>query len=422
MKKTFIFMMVMLVEMLLLSAPIDVWIEAVKKGTRIDLGISKFSVKNIKDKKSAENGQQIVRDDIMFTRIFNVVDPGWQYLPNKEVSKKWKSYGVDVVVCGEIEVIGEDYILKGTMYDIESTEKIYEKEFRAKDLRYVAHLFSDNIIMSFTGEYGIATSRIVFSNDMTGNKEIYIMDYDGYNLKQLTNNKSVNIYPRVSPDGKKIIYTTYKDTNPDLYVMDINGNNQKPLSSKQGLNITANWSYDGEKIIMTMSRAKHNPNMFLLDSNGNIIKRLTFGNSSDVSGFFSPNNREIVFTSDRAGYPQLYISDIDGINVRRLYTSGYADSPMWSPKGDRITFCQRGEQSMFDIYNYDISKNEHYRLTQGSSNENPYFSPDGRFIVFSSNRFGKYELFTMFLDGSNQRRITQIKGNCYTPCWTPRRM
>jgi TolB protein len=96
---------------------------------------------------------------------------------------------------------------------------------------------------------------------------------------------------------------------------------------------------------------------------------------------------------------------------------------MWSPKGDKIVFSIQQKNGLFDIYIYDITKNEYYRLTQDSgSNENPYFSPDGRFIVFVSNRNGKYELYTMFLDGSNQRRVKELKGNCYYPCWTPRRV
>jgi len=401
---------------------IDIYIQAVKSGKRINLGISKFVTKQTQIMNAVSQIQQVVRDDLLFTRLFNVVEPGWQYVADKVVSEKWQKYGIDVVVYGEVSVENGKYVLIGKMYDVLSTQKIYEEKFVSKDLRFVAHLFSDNIVKSFTGEYGIATTQIVFVNDMTGFKEIYKIDYDGYNLVQLTDDKSINIYPRVSPNGKKIVYTTYKYGNPDLYIMNIDGTGKQALSISQGLNVTSNWSFDGEKLVITMTKAKHSPNLYILDINTKILKRLTFSNSIDVSGFFSPNNREIVFVSNRSGLPQMYIASIDGSNIRRLPTDGYSSSPMWSPKGDKIVFSMQEKNELFDIYLYDIAKNEYYRLTQGNgSNENPYFSPDGRFIVFVSNRNGKYELFTMFIDGSNQRRIRELKGNCFYPCWTERR-
>ncbi|MCX8167331.1 MAG: Tol-Pal system beta propeller repeat protein TolB, partial [Candidatus Micrarchaeota archaeon] len=241
--------------------------------------------------------------------------------------------------------------------------------------------------------------------------------------KQLTNDKSINIYPRVSPDGKKITYTTYKYGNPDLYIMDINGLNKQPLSTYQGLNVTANWSFCGEKLVLTMTKGKHSPNLYILDINTKVLKKLTYGDIIDVAGFFSPNNREIVFISNRSGKPQMYISSLDGFNIKHLPTNGYTSSPVWSSKGDKIVFTMETSRNMFDIFIYDIVKSEYYRLTHSEgSNESPFFSPDGRFIVFVSNRNGKWELFTMFIDGSNQRRIRELKGNCYYPCWGPRRI
>lgn len=404
-------------------AGIDIYIQAVKSGQRIDLGVSKFVAKTTDAIESVRQIQKVVTDDLMFTRLFNVVDPGWQYLPEKVVSEKWQRYGIDVVVYGEVKIEGSNYVLIGKMYDVATVEKIYEEKFVSRDMRYVAHLFSDNIVRVFTGEYGISTTQIIFVNDMTGYKEIYKIDYDGYNLQQLTNDKSINIYPRVSPDGKEIIYTSYRARNPDLYIMDINGGNKRALLEFQGLNVTANWSADGKKLVLSMTKAKHSPNLYLLDITTRILKRLTFSDAIDISGYFSPNNREIVFISNRSGVPQMYISTVDGVNIRRLPTEKYTSSPVWSPTGDKIVFTMQTQKDLFDIFVYDIGKSEYYRLTYGDgSNESPFFSPDGRFIVFVSNRYGKWELFTMFIDGSNQRRIKELKGNCFYPCWSPRRI
>ncbi|MFN3966277.1 MAG: DPP IV N-terminal domain-containing protein, partial [Endomicrobiia bacterium] len=171
---------------------------------------------------------------------------------------------------------------------------------------------------------------------------------------------------------------------------------------------------------LTISKGK-SPNLYLIDLNGKIVKQLTYGNNIDTSPYFSPNKKNIVFVSDRPGYPQLYIMDIDGTNLRRIYTDGYSDSPSWSPQGDKIVFTMRQPgMSFFDIYLYDISGGKISQLTFDSgSNESPSFSPDGRFIVFSSTRNKKKEIFVMFVDGSLQYRLFEAKGNCYMPHWSP---
>jgi TolB protein len=408
----------------IIAAPLDVIIRAVQEGRRNDLGVSRFTARDVTDRPIAEQVQGVVRDDLLFTRLFNIVEPGWQYLPNPEVSKTWKErFGIDLALCGELVRSGTAYMLRAAMYDTETAEVVFEQTFASHDTRYLAHLVSDTVVMRFFGEYGIATTRIVFVNNQTGRKELYIMDYDGANLQRLTDDRSIAMYPRVSPDGSRILYTSYKKGNPDLFLMNIDGTGSRAISTVQGLNITANWSPDGQRILVTMTHAKHDPNMYLLDTDGGVVRRITSGRTIDVSGFFAPNGREIVFISNRTGIPQMYLTDLEGFSIRRLPTQGYTDSPVWSPAGDRIVFCMQTEGGRFDIYRYDIAANEYYRMTQSEgSSEQPYFSPDGRFVVFTSNRRGRYELYTMFLDGSGQRRIVDIPGNSMMPCWTPRRM
>jgi len=151
-----------------------------------------------------------------------------------------------------------------------------------------------------------------------------------------------------------------------------------------------------------------------------MLRRLSRDGTIETSPSFAPNGQEIVFISDRAGYPQLYLMNIAGGNIRRITTNGFCDSPAWSPRGDKIVFTMRKGREHYDLYVYDLPSASISRLTQDErNNENPSWSPDGRFIVFTSSRYGKNELYTMAVDGSGIKKLGEIPGSSYTPSWSP---
>src|SRR4030067_781583 len=73
------------------------------------------------------------------------------------------------------------------------------------DLRKIAHKFADDVMESLTGERGIFDTRFLFASNISGSKEIYMSDYDGYNTRQITRNGSINLSPQWSPDGRRIL-------------------------------------------------------------------------------------------------------------------------------------------------------------------------------------------------------------------------
>jgi TolB protein len=396
----------------------------IQHGRRINVCITKFLPveANIISAKLSRKTQEVVRHDLLFTRYFNVIETQRGVTGKKIEFAYWLDRNVEAILTAKLKVTKSYYQLFAKLYDVATGEVIMEKSFvsESKNYREIAHRLNDEIVFRFTGEKGIAHTKVVFSNNATGKKEIYVVDYDGYNLKRLTHHRSISIFPRWSPGGKKIMYTSYRRGNPDLYIMNADGTNKKALSRRQGLNTPASYSPSGEFIALTLSRGKL-PNIFLLNNKTRKMRQITFGNSLDTSPYFSPNNNEIVFISGSAGRPQLYITDIFSATPKRLYTDGYSDSPAWSPDAGSIIFTMRRPGvSNFDIYVYDITKGMYWGLTKGvGSNENPSFSPDGRFIAFSSLRFRHRELYIMFMDGTGQRRIADIKGDCFTPCWSP---
>jgi len=424
----------------------DVYLKLSSQGERLDIGISGLSVvistsyalskndgSSILYYQEARQLVSVIKDDLAFTRFFNMVEGGPLFTGRKEELDYWDGLGADMILSGEYRVVfsrkdksSSEVEIAPRLVDVTSGAEIWSSVFKIDkndNPRRVAHRISDEIVLRLTGERGIASTRIVFSNDATGNKELYVIDYDGKNLVRLTSERSIAILPKFSPDGEEIIYTTYKFGNPDLYAINTRTLEKRAVSTVQGLNTAAVFSPDSKNILLTQSRGG-SPNLFLISRRGDFIKRLTnFWSGIDTSPSYSPTGREIVFISNRAGYPQLYIMDSEGGNIRRISTPGNCDSPAWSPRGDRIVFSQFiPSEKKHDIYVYEISSRKVSRLTfQGDgNNESPTWSPDGRYIAFISTRNGKRELFRMYADGSSPARIADIPGRCYTPNWSPR--
>lgn len=401
----------------------DVFLSISSGEARASIGLADFIPKNgiFEEINLSKNFRDALEADLILSRHFNVVtaDTSYKFDLEKQFSY-WTSKSVSVLITGNISIEKTEILtLKVEVYDVESQQIIWENKYidKVNNYRYIAHKINDEIVKRFTGENGIACSRIAFINNCTKFKEIYIVDYDGYNLRRFTKDNKLNILPKWVPYSSVIIYTSYLYNNSDLFALDISSNKRKAISTIQGLNSPACFSPDKKTIIATLSRGVY-PNLYLLDENGAIIRRLTEGRHIDTSPSFSPSGKEFVFISDRAGYPQIYIMDIEGVNLRRLSTKGNCDSPAWSPKGDKIAFTMR-EKGKFDIFLYDLPKKKIIKLTESSgNNENPSWSQDGRFITFSSTRAGKSEIYIIGIDGTGVRKLIDMPGDSYTPSWS----
>jgi TolB protein len=333
----------------------------------------------------------------------------------------WLATGYDLLVRSEFSIKGDDLTVEFRLYDVLNRKMMTAKRYlgKQKELRRFAHSFSDEILLALTGERGCFTTHVVFVSTQSGNKEIFIMDWDGHNLLQLTRNGSINLNPDVSPDGREIIFTSYKRGNPDLYKRALSNTVEVPISRRKGLNITGVWSPDGSRIALTLSK-DGDAEIYTIAKDGDQPQRLTVFPSIEVSPTWSPDGSQIAFVSDRLGKPQIFVMDAKGYNVRRLTTAGnYNGNPRWSPKGDKIAYA-RMQNGGFQIYTINSDGSGDTQLTSVGSSENPAWSPDGRFIAFSSKRGGVEAIYVMRADGSGQTRVSQNKGNGTQPAWSPR--
>lgn len=394
---------------------------AVKYIEALDIAVVDFSPA---ESEYAQRITQVVRDDLNFSLYFRVAEIDsfvLAILGNDMYNMDgWYQLGVHYLLDGSVRLEEEKLKVEINLADAirKKVIKSFKFEAKAESYRALAHSIADEVVLNFTGQKGIFSTKIAYVHWKDGAKEIYICDYDGHNPRPVTNDRSINVSPAWSPEGGKLVYTSYKKRNPDLWVTDLAASQTEMLASYPGLNSAPAFSPDGRYLAATLTR-DGNPEIYLLTPEGKIVRRLTYGRAIDSSPTWSPNSKEIAFTSDRSGYPQIYVMDTEGSNLRRLtYTGDITDSPCWSPRGDRIAFVLRGGGRL-DIHTMDVTGENMSRLTNQGSNENPRWSPDGLHIVFGSNRMGKYEVFSMHWDGSSQRRITG-EGENYNPSWSPR--
>jgi TolB protein len=333
----------------------------------------------------------------------------------------WLRTGSDLLVSGEFSLKGDRLTIEFRLFDVINRKLLTAKRYlgTSKELRRFSHSFADEILRVLTGEKGAFTTKIAYVSTQTGNKEIYVMDWDGNNPVAVTKNGSINLNPDFSPDGQEIIFTSYKHGNPDLYRRLLTHSAEIPLSSRKGLNITGSWSPDGNKIALSLSK-DGDAEIYTLDKDGGHPVRLTIDPALDLYPAWSPDGKQIAFVSDRLGKPQIFIMNADGGNVRRLTTAGnYNVNPRWSPKGDKIAYSRMTDGG-FNIFTIAVDGSSDTQLTMDGTNENPSWSADGRFICFSSKRSSGNGIYVMRADGTGQTQMTQGKGTFFQPVWSPR--
>jgi TolB protein len=375
---------------------------------------------------------EIMESDLTLSGFFRVINTDRlpaslqkkEGIPSTLYLQEWMPAGGEILLAGEtaLESEGLNVKLKFHLFDLVEQKHLVGKQYEGpiQNLRTIVHRMVDEVILQLTGERGVNTTKLVYVNLQSGNKEIFVSDIDGANIRQTTRNQSINISPVWTPDGRRIAFTSYLKRNPDLYLIDLDGKNQTRFLSHPGLNTSPAWSPDGKQIALMLGM-EGKSDIYLLDAQGNNPKKLTKSHGNEASPTWSPDGKWIAFVSDRSGSPQIYTMSAEGSEVRRITFEGsYNTQPSWSPKGDRIAFCGR-VGGRFTIFTIKPDGTGLQRLiSNAGDNENPSWSPDGRYIAFSSSRTGAPKIFIMHANGLNPRPLTQAKGGELSPAWSRR--
>jgi TolB protein len=400
---------------------------------KVTLAIADFVVKGVDVMGIAKEAKKILKKDLMLSEWFSPLqEPVFEELEKMERSsskvdyRSWRQVGAQWLIKTEYSLVanGKGQILTFRLYDAANKRFLLGKRYKSSRelLRKTIHRFADEVVRQLTGKRGISQTQIAFLNEESVGKEIYLIDFDGHNLRQVTHEHTVNLSPAWSPDAKWIIYTSYAAHNPDLIMIDRSGQQRQTIQRLPGLNAAPAWSPEMQRIALVLSRDE-NSEVYILNRDRK-LERLTRHYNIDTSPTWSPDGKKIAFTSDRSGTgaPQIYIMDSvkgDKSEVTRIsFGSRYNDNPAWSPNGDKIAYTSR-EGRRFQIRIYDLNTHKSQLMTSCPvSCEQPSWSPDGRFIIYRKRENNLYNLFIQKLGNSEARQLT-FSGKAHSPAWSP---
>ncbi|MBN1929847.1 MAG: Tol-Pal system beta propeller repeat protein TolB [Chlorobiaceae bacterium] len=396
-----------------------------KEGSgRIAVVLDKIAAKGGKESEWAGSLDGTIQGGLDFTGLFNLMPAPLNIRSAQGGALNLGaigSIGADVFVGGRVSAQNGNPALEMQVWDV-TGKLLLSRKYGGQEsaLRDIGLRFCADLVELLTGKRSVFGTKIVFVSNRTGQKEVYLCDFDGSNIRQLTNTKSISLTPSVSSDGRFLAWTDFSSGRPDLYIRNLSTGSTVSVK-KQGVCISPAWRPGTDECVTTLSH-EGTQDLYLVKANGAVGRRLTSGHSIEVSATFSPDGSKMAFVSTREGPPQIFIQDLSTGAVRRLtYTGSYNTQPSWSPAGDKILYSSLQKNGEINIFAINTDGSGLLQLTSGSrNNEYPSWSPDGSMIVFSSTRDGSRKLYVMNADGTNQRPLLKMKGEQQQPSWSVR--
>jgi TolB protein len=377
---------------------------------------------------------QVVASDLIGTGLFREIGP------EAHISRistfdapvayaDWKAINAEALVVGAVSVSGDRITVKFRAFDVFSEVQVDGAALQfagtTDGWRRMAHKVADVIYSKITGESGYFDSRVVFVSESGPKnarlKRLAVMDYDGANVAYLTDSASIVLAPRFSPNGDRILYTSYESGFPRITLMDVGSLDRRSLDEQQGtMTFAPRFSPDGGTVVFSLERGG-NTDIYALNVGSGGLSQLTNAPSIETAPSFSPDGSQIVFESDRSGTPQIYVMPAGGGEGTRISGGdGRYGTPVWSPRGDYIAFTKQNA-GRFHIGVMRTDGAEERLLTASFLDEGPTWAPNGRVLMFTretSGAGGQTSLWSVDITGRNLKQIP-TDGPASDPAWSP---
>ena len=396
------------------------------------VAVATFTGLSNEEAELARAVSEVVRADLDSSELFVSIDESrfLERITNPDRRPRfsdWRVLNAQALVTGRVrDLDGENMRVEFRLWDVFAAEQLFGLQLstQRRYWRRLAHIVADKVFERLTGELGYFDSKVVYVSESGAKdvrrKQLILMDQDGENARQVSDDQSIVLTPRFSPTGEEVTYLSYESGQPKIYTLNLESGRKGVIGSFPNITFAPRFSPDGYSIIMSLAEGG-NSHIHVVDLRTRESRRLTDELAIDTAPSYSPDGKRIAFESDRGGTQQIYIMNADGSNQRRIsFGEGRYATPVWSPRGDWIAFIKQfGGEFHVGIMTPE-GRNERI-LASSYHNEGPTWAPNGRILMFfreTAGESGGPSLWRVRIDGGSARRV-RTRGFASDPAWSP---
>ena len=373
---------------------------------------------------------KVIRNDLKRTGEFSLLDQSL-LLPliveDDEINyRDWNLLGMDYLVAGNIVQTKNSIDVNYEIYDIHKKKKIRSSKVFGlpNQLRQLAHYTSDGIYESIAGIKGIASTKLLYVNDVKSKNlnsryRLMLADSDGANEQTLLSSSEPIISPAWSPDGKKVAYVSFETGMAKVYIQNIATGKRGSVISKNTQISSPSWSPDGKYLSLTLSQ-DGNAEIYILRLRDKVLTRMTNQFAIDTESTWSPKSNKILFTSGRSGSPQIYELDLRRLNAkakRLSFEGSYNAKASYLPNEEGIIFVHRSSDGLFHIAMKYKKENFIRILTEAKMDESPSVAPNGNMVIYGITEGDQSMLAGFSLSGASFK-LPASQGEVREPAWS----
>ena len=351
-------------------------------------------------------------------------------LPSKDEEvryKDWRFINAEILVIGEVWNIGDSkYEVQFRLYDVVRQQQIGNGQrisgLSKRDLRAAAHVISDTVYKSFTGNEGAFQSKIAFVKRTEIEYQRYryklmVADWDGYGAREVHASWNPILSLDWSPDRQKIAFVGFNDKGTMIKTIDLRTNENETIAQFRGVNSAPAWSPDGRTLAYSTSQ-HGSPDIFLYDVATKQHSRVSTHYGIDTEPSWSPRGDSFVFTSSRTGKPQIYSYSIYDKSVSRMTFEGdESANASYDASGRQLVMVHEGGK--IAVMNEETGRMT--MLTNSKFDESPSFSPNGDMVLYKTEVQYEPALMVASSDGRVRTKLDLISGDVREPAWSPLR-
>jgi len=341
--------------------------------------------------------------------------------------KDWRLLRTEGLLVGKVSSEdGKTYNVQFQLFDVYKGQQLAGKRYQvpASGLRKLAHKIADQVYQTLTGEVGVFSTRLAFVSvikhiDGTKRYALQISDSDGANPRTVLQSKQPILSPSWAHDGERLAYVSFENGKSEVFVQEMRNGRRNSVAAFKGLNSAPAWSPDDKSLALTLSKSG-NSEIYTLELATGKLTRVTHNSQAiDTEAVWMPNGKELLFTSDRGGRPQIYKIPANGGRAKRVTFEGnYNTSADVSPDGQTMTMVH-SINGKFYIAVEDLNTGAMLILTETGKDESPSFAPNGRMILYATEKNGKGVLAAVSIDGKIHQHLGESDRGVREPAWSP---